>query len=159
MPGEVRAVIDVGTNSVKLLVADVRSGNNVVPLHESSQQTRLGQGFYESHTLQPGAIDLTAKAVADFVNEAQRWQPARIKIVGTSAARDAASKGDQAAMQAMLNAARENGVSAASLNAAQRVIEDYIGSQSAEPEQVLDDEIFSWLARVIGHDLHLYRGE
>ena len=45
------------------------------------------------------------------------------------------------------------------LNAAQRVIEDYIGSQSAAPEQVLDDEIFSWLARVIGHDLHLYRGE
>jgi signal transduction histidine kinase/HAMP domain-containing protein len=47
------------------------------------------------------------------------------------------------------------------LNAAQRVIEDYIGSQQqeAEPEQVLDDEIFSWLARVIGHDLHLYRGE
>jgi signal transduction histidine kinase len=45
------------------------------------------------------------------------------------------------------------------LNAGQRVIEDYIGAQSAEPEQVLDDEIFSWLARVIGHDLHLYRGE
>src|SRR6185436_20407983 len=45
------------------------------------------------------------------------------------------------------------------LNAAQRVIEDYIGSQSANPEQVLRDEIFSWLARVIGHDLHLYRGD
>jgi hypothetical protein len=45
------------------------------------------------------------------------------------------------------------------LNTAQRVIEDYIGSQSAAPEQVLDDEIFAWLARVIGHDLHLYRGE
>jgi signal transduction histidine kinase len=45
------------------------------------------------------------------------------------------------------------------LNTAQRVIEDYIGSQSATPEQALDDEIFSWLARVIGHDLHLYRGE
>ncbi|HET7437055.1 MAG TPA: ATP-binding protein [Thermoanaerobaculia bacterium] len=45
------------------------------------------------------------------------------------------------------------------LNTAQRVIEDYLASQSAEPEQVLDDEIFSWLARAIGHDLHLYRGE
>ncbi|MDQ3281821.1 MAG: ATP-binding protein [Acidobacteriota bacterium] len=46
------------------------------------------------------------------------------------------------------------------LNTAQRVIEDYIGSQQpASPEQVLDDEIFSWLARVIQHDLHLYRGE
>ncbi|MGZ4809657.1 MAG: ATP-binding protein, partial [Thermoanaerobaculia bacterium] len=46
------------------------------------------------------------------------------------------------------------------LNAAQRVIEDYLASSSASrPEQVLDDEIFSWLARVIGHDLHLYRDE
>ncbi|PYQ31972.1 MAG: hypothetical protein DMF56_02435 [Acidobacteria bacterium] len=45
------------------------------------------------------------------------------------------------------------------LNAAQRVIEDYIGAQSAEPPSILDDEILSWLARVIGHDLHLYRGE
>jgi signal transduction histidine kinase/HAMP domain-containing protein len=45
------------------------------------------------------------------------------------------------------------------LNAGQRVIEDYIAAQSASPEQVLDDAIFSWLARVIGHDLHLYRAE
>jgi signal transduction histidine kinase len=47
------------------------------------------------------------------------------------------------------------------LNAAQRVIEDYLASQQtdAPPEQVLDDSILSWLARVIGHDLHLYRGE
>ncbi len=46
------------------------------------------------------------------------------------------------------------------LTAAQRVVEDYLASQStAAPEQVLDDEILSWLARVIGHDLHLYRDE
>jgi nitrogen fixation/metabolism regulation signal transduction histidine kinase len=47
------------------------------------------------------------------------------------------------------------------LNAAQRVIEDYLASTQAPatPEQVLDDEILSWLARVIGHDLHIYRGE
>ncbi|HUP46894.1 MAG TPA: ATP-binding protein, partial [Thermoanaerobaculia bacterium] len=47
------------------------------------------------------------------------------------------------------------------LNSAQRVIEDYLASQQAPgpPEQVLDDAILSWLARVIGHDLHLYRDE
>jgi signal transduction histidine kinase len=46
------------------------------------------------------------------------------------------------------------------LVAAQRVIEDYLASSSSvPPEQVLNDEIFAWLARVIGHDLHLYRGE
>jgi signal transduction histidine kinase len=46
------------------------------------------------------------------------------------------------------------------LNSAQRVIEDYLASQTAQrPEQVLDDTVLSWLARVIGHDLHLYRDE
>ncbi len=45
------------------------------------------------------------------------------------------------------------------LNAGQRVIEDYIGAQDAAPEQILNDAIFSWLARVIGHDLHIYRGD
>jgi signal transduction histidine kinase len=50
------------------------------------------------------------------------------------------------------------------LNAAQRVVEDYLASNAsnggtAKPEQLLDDEILAWLARVIGHDLHLYRGE
>lgn len=46
------------------------------------------------------------------------------------------------------------------LNAAQRVVEDYLASSNAaNPEQVLDDEVLAWLARVIGHDLHLYRGE
>jgi signal transduction histidine kinase len=46
------------------------------------------------------------------------------------------------------------------LNSAQRVVEDYLASSSAmRPEQVLDDEVLAWLARVVGHDLHLYRGE
>ncbi len=46
------------------------------------------------------------------------------------------------------------------LVAGQRVIEDYLASQSSSsPEQVLDDEVLSWLARVIGHDIHLFRDE
>jgi nitrogen fixation/metabolism regulation signal transduction histidine kinase len=46
------------------------------------------------------------------------------------------------------------------LNTAQRVIEDYLASSSSSrPEQVLNDEILTWLARAIGHDLHLYRDE
>jgi signal transduction histidine kinase/HAMP domain-containing protein len=46
------------------------------------------------------------------------------------------------------------------LNSAQRVVEDYLASWNAvSPEQVLNDEVLAWLARVVGHDLHLYRGE
>ncbi len=90
---EVRAVIDVGTNSVKLLVGDV-DGSIVRPLHELSHQTRLGQGFYETHILQGGAIDQTAKAVAEFADEARRFSPAGLRIIATSAARDAQNKDD-----------------------------------------------------------------
>ena len=65
-----RAVIDVGTNSIKLLVADVR-GRDVRPVHEESRQTRLGKGFYESNHLQPEAIARTTEAVWEFAEIAR----------------------------------------------------------------------------------------
>jgi exopolyphosphatase/guanosine-5'-triphosphate,3'-diphosphate pyrophosphatase len=88
MPCQIRAVIDVGTNSVKLLVAEV-DGGIVKPLHESSHQTRLGRGFYESHILQTKAIRETANTVADFRATAASWNPASLRVIATSAARDA----------------------------------------------------------------------
>lgn len=83
-----RAIIDVGTNSVKLLVADV-FGREIHPVCEASKQTRLGQGFYETHRLQPEAIHNTAQAVAAFVVRAREFQAASIRVIATSAARDA----------------------------------------------------------------------
>jgi len=86
-----RAVIDVGTNSVKLLIADV-DGCRVEPLVEQSEQTRLGQGFYETHQLQPEPIARTAQAVAAFAGMARRTQVKAVRVIGTSAARDAKNK-------------------------------------------------------------------
>ena len=68
-----RAVIDVGTNSVKLLVADV-VGHEVIPLHEESKLTRLGKGFYETRLLQPEPIARTAEAVSEFTEVARDRQ-------------------------------------------------------------------------------------
>ena len=70
--GETRAVIDVGTNSVKVLIGAV-DGGTVTPLHEESNQTRLGQGFYETHILQPSPIDSTARAVAEYAELARHF--------------------------------------------------------------------------------------
>ena len=83
-----RAVIDIGTNSIKLLVADV-AGRNVQPVHEESRQTRLGKGFYETRQLQPDAIARTAEAVAEFAQTAREHKVANIRAIATSAARDA----------------------------------------------------------------------
>lgn len=83
-----RAVIDIGTNSVKLLVAEV-AGRNVRPLLEESDQTRLGQGFYQTRQLQPAAMSDTTLAVARFAAEAQRLNTSSLRIIATSAVRDA----------------------------------------------------------------------
>ncbi|HVU28583.1 MAG TPA: Ppx/GppA phosphatase family protein [Verrucomicrobiae bacterium] len=88
-----RAVIDVGTNSVKLLVADVR-GREVLPVHEESRQTRLGKGFYETRRLQPEPIARTAEAVWEFGEIAREKNAASIRVIATSAARDAVNPAD-----------------------------------------------------------------
>lgn len=83
-----RAVIDVGTNSVKLLVADI-DGREVRPICEDSKQTRLGQGFYDTHRLQAGPIAKTATAVKTFAEHARELKAEAIRVIATSAARDA----------------------------------------------------------------------
>jgi exopolyphosphatase / guanosine-5'-triphosphate,3'-diphosphate pyrophosphatase len=87
---ERRAVIDIGTNSVKVLVADV-AAQSVSPVWEAAAQTRLGAGFYAEGALQPGPVADTAAAVARFEAEARRLGAASIRILATSAARDASN--------------------------------------------------------------------
>lgn len=88
-----RAVIDIGTNSVKLLVADV-AGHEVRPVLEDSRQTRLGQGFYDTHQLKPAAIGLTADAVSKFADTARGLNAQSVRVIATSAARDAQNPRD-----------------------------------------------------------------
>ena len=88
-----RAVIDVGTNSVKVLVADV-GDHVVVPVIEESEQTRLGAGFFQTHQLQSAAIAHTARAVADFARMATARGAEGIRVIATSAARDALNQAD-----------------------------------------------------------------
>jgi len=88
-----RAVIDVGTNSIKLLVGEVFDGI-VRPVEERSEQTRLGAGFYETHELQPVPMARTASAVARFVAMARDLEAVSAHVIATSAARDAKNAGE-----------------------------------------------------------------
>lgn len=87
--GEVRAVIDIGTNSVKLLVGRVSANRTVEPLFERGQQTRLGEGFFDTRHLQPAAIARTVEAIGEFVTVAERFAPTRVRMLATAAAREA----------------------------------------------------------------------
>ena len=88
-----RAVIDIGSNSVKLLIADV-AGNVVTPLVHEGEQTRLGRGVFETGLLETAAIKDTTRVVANFADKAREHGAAQIRVLATSAARDATNSGE-----------------------------------------------------------------
>jgi exopolyphosphatase/guanosine-5'-triphosphate,3'-diphosphate pyrophosphatase len=85
---EKRAVIDVGTISVRLLIADVIDGRPW-PLIRKAEVTRLGQGLVAGGPLNPAARVRTSEAVARFAGEARLQGVDRVLVAGTSAAREA----------------------------------------------------------------------
>ena len=82
------AVIDMGSNSTRLLVADVRDGT-VQELARETRITRLAQGVDSTGSLAEEAVDRVLAALADYRAEIDRLGAARVTAVATSAVRDA----------------------------------------------------------------------
>lgn len=82
------AAIDIGTNSVLLLVAEKR-GDDLVPIVERATITRLGRGVDKTRTLDPEAIRDTLVCLENYAGEIDRASVSRVDAVGTSAMRDA----------------------------------------------------------------------
>ncbi|MDT4912969.1 MAG: exopolyphosphatase / guanosine-5-triphosphate,3-diphosphate pyrophosphatase, partial [Pseudonocardiales bacterium] len=87
------AGIDCGTNSIRLLIADVVDGTltDVVRL---MRVVRLGQGVDRTGRLAPEAIERTRIALADYAALIREHGVERVRMVATSATRDAANRAD-----------------------------------------------------------------
>lgn len=88
----IRAVISIGTNSTRLLIADVGS----VParlLLRRSIGTRIGEGLRSSGLLRPAAMQRTLDAVRDYL-AAAREQTQDLAVIATSAVRRAQNAGE-----------------------------------------------------------------
>ena len=88
-----RGVIDIGTNSVKLLIADLR-GDEISPHLETSRQTRLGRGLYSGGKLQAEPIQATVAAVNELLALAKANDCSDTRIIATSAVREASNSGE-----------------------------------------------------------------
>lgn len=88
-----RAVLDLGTNSVRLLLAQV-SKNKVQPLMQETRVTRLGQGVDASGHLTEAGVERTLDALVELVT----LIPANTttSVLATSAVRDASNRGELA---------------------------------------------------------------
>ena len=85
--------IDVGTNTVMSVVADVAGGRLVV-VEDEERFARLGQGVDASGRLAPEAMDRVVDRLAAAQATARRLGAERVVIGATSASRDAANVGD-----------------------------------------------------------------
>lgn len=82
------AALDVGTNSVKLLVGRLRAGR-LTPVLERAVITRLGEGLQKSGLISQAAADRTLTVLAQLRRAAERAGASRLAAVGTLALRRA----------------------------------------------------------------------
>jgi exopolyphosphatase / guanosine-5'-triphosphate,3'-diphosphate pyrophosphatase len=83
------AVIDVGSNSTRLLVADV--DGDVAVIERQSRVTRLGRGVDLSGQLSDDAVEAACEAIADYVEICGSLGAKRTTAIATSAVRDASN--------------------------------------------------------------------
>jgi len=85
------AAIDCGTNSIRLLIADIE-GNNFREVVRDMEIVRLGQGVDQTGQFHPDAIARTLAAVDKFAAEIAKRGVEKIRFCATSATRDATNR-------------------------------------------------------------------
>jgi exopolyphosphatase/guanosine-5'-triphosphate,3'-diphosphate pyrophosphatase len=92
------AAVDIGTNSVRLLVADVDGTSpreaKLVPLDRRMRITRLGQGVDKARALAPDAIARTIAVLREYHGVLDELGVTDVRATATSAARDASNRDD-----------------------------------------------------------------
>jgi exopolyphosphatase/guanosine-5'-triphosphate,3'-diphosphate pyrophosphatase len=82
------AAVDLGTNSTRLLVADIEDGH-LSEVARETRITRLGEGVDDRRRLLPGAIARVRNVLTDFRRTAESLGAERTLAIATSAIRDA----------------------------------------------------------------------
>jgi exopolyphosphatase/guanosine-5'-triphosphate,3'-diphosphate pyrophosphatase len=88
------AAIDCGTNSIRLLVSDVPDGGAAVDLVRRMEVVRLGEGVDATGRLSAAAIERTRRVLAEYAAQAAELGATAVRMVATSATRDAANRTD-----------------------------------------------------------------
>ncbi|MGW9214221.1 Ppx/GppA phosphatase family protein [Embleya sp. NPDC055664] len=89
------AAIDCGTNSIRLLVADLDpAAGTLVDLDRRMRIVRLGQGVDRTGRLAPEALERTFAACVDYAEVIRELGAERVRFVATSASRDAENRDD-----------------------------------------------------------------
>jgi exopolyphosphatase/guanosine-5'-triphosphate,3'-diphosphate pyrophosphatase len=86
------AAIDIGSNSVRLKIASVQQ-HKLKTLHEDREVVRLGESVFQTGVISPDAMANTIRALKRFQKAVQLHVVDKIRVVATSAMRDARNAG------------------------------------------------------------------
>jgi exopolyphosphatase / guanosine-5'-triphosphate,3'-diphosphate pyrophosphatase len=92
------AAVDCGTNSIRLLIADLDSSGRLTDVHREMRIVRLGQGVDATGAFVPEAIERTRVALHDYAKLMRDNEVTAVRMVATSATRDASNREDFFAM-------------------------------------------------------------
>jgi len=85
------ASLDIGSNTVRLLVAEKDNGD-CREIHSSQVITRLSEGLHDAGKLSSNAIDRTVRGLEKLIADAERFRPFKIAAIATHALRQADNK-------------------------------------------------------------------
>src|SRR6267143_5060423 len=83
------AAVDIGTNSIRLVVAEVQPDGTYRVLDEDREMTRLGGGLFETGRLADGAMDVSLQALGRMKAIAEGFGVQDLRAIATSAVREA----------------------------------------------------------------------
>ena len=89
-----QATIDIGTNSVLLLIGEAEQSGSVRPVVDEARVTRLGEGLADSGSISDKAAERTMAAIEDYLELCDRHSVSGIAAVGTAALRRASNAKD-----------------------------------------------------------------
>lgn len=142
------AAVDCGTNSIRLLISEVGAAGAVGEAGQAGQVggareisrrntiVRLGQGVDETGRFNPEAIERTRQALAGYVEEMEREGVSGLRMVATSATRDAANREDFFAMTRELLGRVQPGAQAEVISGEEEAALSFVGATAdLEPER------------------------
>jgi len=87
------AVIDLGTNTFRLLIAEVTT-DGIKQIYSESHIARLGEGFFQEKRFRPLAMERAMEILVSFKKGLSRYPIQHLSVVGTSAFREAYNRDD-----------------------------------------------------------------
>jgi len=121
------AAIDCGTNSIRLLIAD-RDGGRLTDLHREMRIVRLGEGVDATGRFAADALARTEAALRDYAELLRHFDVGRVRMVATSATRDAANRDRFFAMTATVLGAVVPGAVAEVISGAEEAALSFAGA-------------------------------